>query len=45
VKKRVYTEPTIEIVYVEVESGFTLSPGDDWGLPGEEPKENDYGEF
>ncbi|MBO5697183.1 MAG: hypothetical protein J6R90_02180 [Alistipes sp.] len=44
-KQRVYTEPTIELIYVAVESGFTLSSGDEWGRPGETPTENDFGEF
>lgn len=42
-KRLFYEAPRAEIVYVEVEAGFEAS--NDWGLPGENPDENDYGEF
>lgn len=35
----------MECIVVDVERGFTTSPGEDWGLPGEKPTENDFGEF
>lgn len=40
-----YEEPTVEIICVDVEAGFETSCGDDYGLPGEKPDVNDYGEF
>ena len=41
-----YDEPRADIIYVEVEAGFNASSGDDsWGLPGENPDNNDFGEF
>lgn len=41
-----YDEPRVDIIYVEVEAGFNASNGDDsWGLPGENPDMNDFGEF
>lgn len=44
--RRDYFEPCVDVHYVEVEEGFTASDGDDvWGLPGENPDENDFGEF
>ena len=45
-KKLLYEKPCAELLYVEVEAGFNASSGDDsWGLPGEDPDENDFGEF
>lgn len=43
--KKEYFAPCVDVVYVEVESGFTLSGVDSSGLPGEEPNFNDFGEF
>ncbi len=41
-----YYEPCVEVHFVEIEEGFTASQGDDvWGVPGENPEENDFGEF
>lgn len=44
-KKLFYEEPRAEIIYVEVEAGFEVSGDNEWGLPGENPDENDFGEF
>ena len=35
----------MEILYIEVEAGFTASGEDYSGLPGEDPDFNDFGEF
>lgn len=43
--KRDYREPQMEILYIEVEAGFTASGEDYSGLPGEDPEFNDFGEF
>lgn len=41
-----YFAPCVEVYYVEVEEGFNGSQGDNlWGLPGEKPDENGFGEF
>lgn len=40
----IYEEPTVELIYVEVEEGFEGSTGN-WGEPGEDPNFNDFGEF
>lgn len=44
-KQRLYIEPTIEVIYMAAESGFSISTSQDWGLPGENPTTNDYGDF
>ncbi|MBR3826946.1 MAG: hypothetical protein IKJ38_04450 [Alistipes sp.] len=43
--KRDYQEPQMEILYIEVEAGFTASGEDYSGLPGEDPDFKDFGEF
>lgn len=43
--KQSYFEPQLEIYYVEVEAGFEASNSDMFGLPGEDPEFNDFGEF
>lgn len=35
----------MDILYIEVEAGFTASGEDYSGLPGEDPEFNDFGEF
>lgn len=44
-KQRLYIEPSIEIIYMATERGFLVSADQDWGLPGENPTMNDYGDF
>lgn len=44
-KKRLYKEPLIEINYIATETGFLTSTDPDWGLPGENPTVNNYGDF
>lgn len=44
-KDRLYVEPYIEIIYIAVEEGFSASLDENWGLPGEDPTLNDYGDF
>lgn len=44
-KQRLYIEPSIEIIYMAAERGFLVSADQDWGLPGENPTMNDYGDF
>ena len=38
-----YQSPQLSIFEVEAEAGFTISDG--FGMPGENPEFNDYGDF
>ena len=45
-KRMDYLPPVLCENLVAVEAGFAASASnDDWGLPGEDAKTNDYGEF
>lgn len=39
-KKKIYTEPSLSVEYVEVEQGFSASYGD-YGEPGQDSGYND----
>jgi len=45
-ERKIYEEPRLELLFVEVERGFDASGNyDPWGLPDEDPDFNDFGEF
>lgn len=44
-KNEQYLAPELIVISVEVEAGFSASNDSDYGLPGESPDWNDFGEF
>lgn len=44
-KNENYLAPELTIISVDIEAGFSLSSDSDFGLPGENPEWNDFGEF
>ena len=44
-KNEQYLAPELIVISVVVEAGFSASNDSDYGLPGEHPDWNDFGEF